>query len=410
VVSEETETANPLCKPRVPLPLLEQAKEEEMRGEGRIYRREGSRYWWIAYYHNGKQKREPALYCRGKKNGQKIEAAEENREAAEKFLKDRINEITAEKYGGPAFVGPEQRRMTVSQLLDALEADCKLRGVDSPQWKSQLKQARAYFGDWRAVDLTTERVDRYIQEKLEDRVHPATVNRNTQMLAQAYKLAIERKHLATAPLIRHLSEAGNARKGFFSETEFRTVASNLPPELADFALFGYLTGWRKGEIRSLRWQDVEDDVVRLRSENSKNGEARCVTLCGELVDLIERRKRARQVKTKSGAFVADLVFHHKGEPILDFRKAWATATKLAGVSGKLFHDLRRTAVRNMIRAGVPERVAMQISGHKTRSMLDRYNIVSEKDLRDALEKTQVYLTAAGEEERKRQPLEIRRVQ
>ena len=381
-----------------------------MRGQGRIYSREGSRYWWVAYYHNGKQKREPALYCTGKKNGQKIEATEENREAAEKFLKHRLNEITAEKYGGPAFVGPQQRRITVSQLLDALEADCKLRGVDSPQWKSQLKQVRAHFGDWRAIDLTTEQVDHYIQGKLEEGVRPATVNRNTQLLAQAYKLAIERKHLATAPIVRHLSEAGNARKGFFSEVEFRTVASNLPSDLADFALFGYLTGWRKGEIRSLRWQDVEDDVVRLRAENSKNGEARCVTLSGELVELIERRKKARQVKTKTVAFLADLVFHHKGEPILDFRKAWETATRLGGVPGKLFHDLRRTAVRNMIRAGVPERVAMQISGHKTRSMLDRYNIVSEKDLREALEKTQTYLVAAAEEERKRQPVEIRSVQ
>jgi integrase len=150
-------------------------------------------------------------------------------------------------------------------------------------------------------------------------------------------------------------------------------------------------------------------VIRLRPENSKNGEARCVTLNGELEEVIKRRRTQHQVKVGSTVMLTDLVFHREGQPILDFRKAWAAATKLAGVPGRLFHDLRRCAVRNMIRASVPERVAMQISGHETRSMLDRYNIVSEKDLRDALQKTQNYLVTVGQEERRRQ-VEIRGVQ
>lgn len=357
-----------------------------MRGEGRIYKQKGSSLWWCAYYLRGKQYRESTGTADPKQ--------------AAKFLKRRLQQVGADQIGAKQFIGPQQERIKVSELLDVLEADYKLRGKDSPQFRVHLKTVRDYFGNWRAIELTSEAVDRFISELLEGDVSerrpkaPATINRSTQLLAQAYKLAIERRRLSSAPVIRHLSERGNARQGFFGDTEFRMVVENLPDYLRDFARFGYMTGWRRGEIDSLRWEDVDADVIRLRPENSRNGEGRTVTVDGELADLIERRKAARQVKTANGVMLAALVFHHDGEPIVDFRKAWATACRMANVPGKLFHDLRRTAIRNMVRAGVPERVAMSISGHKTRSVFDRYNIVSERDLREAMKRTQDYLANA----------------
>jgi integrase len=214
---------------------------------------------------------------------------------------------------------------------------------------------------------------------------------------QAYGLAIERGHLSRMPSIRHLSEKGNERKGFFSEKEFRDVLAHLPADLKDFALFAFLTGWRRGEIASLTWSDVEDKdaMIRLRAEPSKNGVARAVPLVGELADLIKRRRQAQRVEENGVTEMSRFVFHRGGRAVLEFRKSWASACAKAGVN-RLFHDLRRSAVRRMVQAGIPQQIAKKISGHKTDSMFQRYAIVVEADLREALEKTAQYSEAANQ--------------
>ena len=121
--------------------------------------------------------------------------------------------------------------------------------------------------------------------------------------------------------------------------------------------------------------------------------ARKIPLEGELWDLIQRRAKARSYQTKKGeGIISEYVFHRKAQPIGDFEKSWKAACKKANLTGKLFHDLRRTAARNMRRAGVPEEIAMQITGHKTTSMFRRYNITNDDDLRQALNLTQRYLS------------------
>jgi len=118
-----------------------------------------------------------------------------------------------------------------------------------------------------------------------------------------------------------------------------------------------------------------------------------VALEGELWEIIQRRWNERVVTRKNGTTTMPrYVFHRDGQPIGEFKKSWATACTAAGIGHKLFHDFRRTAVRNMVRAGVPENVAMKISGHRTRAVFDRYNITDEKDLRDAVLRVQGYLS------------------
>ena len=198
--------------------------------------------------------------------------------------------------------------------------------------KWRLAPLRDIFGEDRAVDVSETRIERYKADRLGSltrtrygvgthRVAPATVNRELTVLKRTFRLAVRQKRLSVAPTIELLEE-GAPRQGFLEPADFERVARLLPAELADFARFGYHSGWRKGEIRRLSWSDVDrtDGRIVLRREHSKNGEPRVLPLLGDLAALIERRWAAREYQTPArnhdpGAFV----FHRSG------RRSWTSA-------------------------------------------------------------------------------------
>lgn len=336
-----------------------------MKGLGRIFKR--GDVWHIAYNHRGREFRESSHST--------------NEKVASKLLKRRIAES-----GRGRVLGAAEERVTFEEIAGALEQHYRIHGKRSlkslPYW---LKRLRDRFTTWRAIDITADQVQSYIVGRLEAGASPATVNRELTALKRMFSLAVENGRLLTAPRIRLLEEH-NARQGFVDPGDFARLRAALPPYLQDPIGFLYHSAWRKGEMRSLEWRDVDLDgrAIRLRPENSKTNEGRVLILAHELLAIIERARDNRRLDC---AFV----FHDAGQPIGDFRKAWRNACKAAGLEGLVVHDLRRSGVRNMIRAGTPERVAMARSGHKTRSMLDRYNIVSEEDLRLSAERTGAYV-------------------
>jgi integrase len=261
-----------------------------------------------------------------------------------------------------------------------------LRRKASAQNLSHIARAKKDFGAYVSSSLTKQNIDDYIAHRQAAGDADASINRTTQVLGQAYGLA-----KLPPPEITHLSEKDNVRRGFFSEQEFRAVCEHLESDLRDFCEFAYVTSWRRNEIRSLQWSDLEDNVIHLRAENSKSRKARKVIIDGELVPIIARRRAARMVDDKLTTFV----FHRGGEQVGEFQKSWRTACKRAGIS-RLFHDLRRTGIRNLIRAGVPEKICMDISGHSTRYVFDRYNISSEDDLAAAMKQLQQSREAAAD--------------
>ena len=223
--------------------------QQRERGRGSIYQRPGiSAFWWMRFYKNGKQYR--------------MSTAETDEKKALRVLNAKLKERDGELVGGKKMVTPTQSRITVNDLLSALKLDYKLRGKSGARLLSNLKPLEEHFGPARANQLSSADVDKFIESalqhgrrKLENGkpgkpARPASINRSLQLLSQSYKLAIRTGRLSAAPYIRRLSEVGNARAGFFSNMELRSVVSDLPEYLQDFTLFAFLTGWRCGEIKS----------------------------------------------------------------------------------------------------------------------------------------------------------------
>jgi integrase len=336
-----------------------------MRGLGRIFKR-GSVYW-IAYYHRGKEYRESS--------------ESENESQARKLLKKRLGEI-----GSGKLVGPIEEKVTFEQLADDLIKDYEVNGKRSVRSiKLSIAHLRDFFGFDKALDITTDRIRSYIAKRQSEEVSNASINRELSALKRMFTLAIQAGKLSSKSYIPMLEE-NNARQGFLDHACFLSLREALPAYLKDPVTFLYHSGWRVSEMKALEWRDVDllGKVVRLRPEISKNKDGRLLPLEGELVAVFVRAKDQRRLD-------CPYVFHADGQKIGDFKKSWKTACKKTGIEGTLVHDLRRTAVRNMVRAGVRERVAMALTGHKTRSIFDRYNIVSEADLHEASKQIQSHL-------------------
>jgi integrase len=343
-----------------------------MRGLGGIYKR--GPVYWIRYHHRGREYRESARSA-------------ERRDAA-RLLKQRLADLTQ---GRPS--GPDEDRVTFDQIARDYIEERTLKGVPPArlQWsRARVAHLRTFFGAMRAVEISTGTMRDYAKLRLAGGATPATVNRDLGVLRRMFMLAIQAGRLSRRPYFPRLPE-GQPRQGFMEHDEYLTIRKHLSAAYQHMLDFGYLTGWRRGEILSLEWPDVDraGGVIRLRPEACKTREGRVLVLSGPLRALVERRWHHR-------ALGCPLVFHRDGFSLEHhFEAPWRRACKAAGLPGRLFHDLRRTAIRNMVRAGIPERVAMQVSGHKTRSIFDRYNIVSETDLRQAAERLAAYVQVAG---------------
>jgi len=341
---------------------------------GMIYKRGNT--FWIKYYRNGKPYREST---------KSIKEAD-----AKRLLKKREGEISNGRLPGIYF-----DRVIFTELAEDFLRDYRINQKKSTRRAEQsTEHLKKFFEGYRVPDITTPKIGAYIEARISAEAANGTINRELSALKRMMTIGARQTppKVDRVPYIPMLKE-NNVRKGFFEHGDFIALRSALPSYLAGLVTFAYKTGWRLSEITGLTWKQVdrEQGIVRLEPGETKNSQARTVYMDEELKGIISQQWETRRDSQTLCPYVFPNI-EGNGQ-INNFRKSWKTACKDAKIGKRLFHDFRRTAVRNMVRSSIPERVAMMISGHKTRSIFDRYNIVSDADLRLAAQKQETYLKA-----------------
>jgi integrase len=334
------------------------------RGTGSVYRIKGSSIYWVKYYRNGVPIRESSKSTKVK--------------TAEKLLRLRLGAISSGTY-----IPLQVTKTRVLELGEDLLREYKINGRKSiddltARWELHLKP---FFAHLRAIEVTSTLVAQYVDARQKEEASNGTINRELAALKRLFSIARHSNKVTTAPYIAMLKE-DNTRKGFLeSKQQDKLAAECAKVGLWMRAIFevGVTYGWRHGELLGLRVSQVNmlAGCIRLEPGTTKNREGRQVTMTPQVRSLLEQC--IHEKTPDKFVFTRD-----DGTPVRDFRGVWAAACEAAKVPNLLFHDLRRTAARNLRRAGVAEGVIQKIGGWKTRSVFERYAIVSDRDISDAM--------------------------
>jgi integrase len=325
---------------------------------------------WIKYYQGGRAVREST--------GTTKETV------ARRMLRAREGDV---ERGIP--ISPKMGRVTFEDAAKDLLNDYKVNGKKTHDHAERRieKHLTPHFRGRRLANITTTDIRAFIAARQAAGAANGEINRELAALKRMYTLAVQAGKLHAKPYIPMLQE-DNVRRGFFERQQLDSVCAALPEPLQSVVTFAYLTGWRvTSEILPLEWRQVDWDgrVVRLDPGTTKNREGRTFPFTAELERLLKDQLAEFERLKKQGRIIAR-VFHRDGEAIKDFRGAFASACTTAGCPGRILHDFRRTAVRNLERDGVSRSAAMAMVGHKTESIYRRYAIVDAGALRDAAAK------------------------
>ena len=380
--------------------MTENPKVKRARGEGMLFKPKGS-----ANFHT-------QVYVHGHPVRQTTGTSDEKK--ALKILRQRTGAVV----NG---ILPDSRSLRYEDIQENYYADYKIHGRKSLRFDKvgnarldKVVRLDTYFMGFRASEISTELIREFIIGEQVRHLAPASINRSLAALKRMLRLAVQDGRLRAVPYIPMLRESA-PRQGFFERKDFDRLYESLPEYLRLPLALGFFTAMRREEILSLKWEQIDflSGVIHLWAGETKNDDPRIIPLVPQLRAMLVEQHARRQAGCPYVCFRLDRKGH--AARIGSFRKVWQSrCAKLRlgkmepatdpttgeplfekprgprsepkakmTYQGARFHDLRRSGVRNLVRAGVSEKVARQISGHKTRSVFDRYNIVSEGDVAEA---------------------------
>jgi integrase len=338
-------------------------------------------------------------------NGRRIRLTTEctKRPDAEKWAKAKEGKLVG---GEPTL--PRADRVKYDEAAADLRSYYVTSGARDPKeagWR--LARLDRYFTGRRLAAIGPADSTVYAQARQGQGASNATINRELAVLGRMLRLAHENNKLLRLPMLRKLEEAA-PRSGFFEADQYEAVRRRLPEDARVACDLAYTFGWRmQSEVLPLEWRhvDLRAATVRLEPGSTKNHDGRMVYLTPALLAaLAAQRERVKALEKRLDRIIKWVFPHLKGakqqsvglrhvrvlgERRQDLRRCWLTACKAAGVPGRLKHDFRRTAVRNLERSGVSRSVATKITGHRTEAVYRRYAIVNDQDLREAAAKLAV---------------------
>jgi integrase len=387
--------------------------DKRERGTGRLFLRGTT--WWCQYYFHGQQIRASCETNDEKKAG--------------KFLKKKVAEVLTGTH-------IDARNLRYADLRAAYLLDYQTnmrkslhRDKQGNVYLDAVKRLDDFFPSYRAHEIDASVIRQFHADQQAKQLSNASINRSVSALRRMFHLALQDGRLRSVPYFPMLKE-GAPRQGFFERDQFEQLLAALPDYLRLPLALGYFTGMRLGEVINLQWSQIDflNHTITLRAGETKNDHGRIIPVVPQLRTLLTEQRATRQGSFPFVCFRLDKRSH--AVKIGGFRKAWQNRCCKLGLGkmeprvnpstgetfyaksrkdrrnakpkvkmiyrGMLFHDLRRTFVRNLVRSGTPEKISMKFSGHLSRSVFDRYDITSGKDVLEAGERLGAYLEKSGD--------------